>query len=276
MSKKTAPKTASKTSKLDAAKTALYNRLRIQVFICTWIGYAGYYFVRNNLSAVSNHTNYDATAIGFITFGGYFFYGISKWVSGSLSDRFSSRLVLGGGLLASGLINIAIGTIPAVTATAIAFFIAFSINGWVQGMGYGPGAKTLVYWFAPKERSIWATVWNWAHNIGGMVAPTILGVSLAVFSGGNGDNWRSGFTVLGSMAVVIAIIVFIFMKETPESLGLPKIEDFKNDHPLEAQKEEIAEEAGLMEITKKYLLSNRKFLSWCMTADSFICFVTAL
>ncbi len=44
-------------------------------------------------------------------------------------------------------------------------------------MGYPPGAKTLVFWYEHRERITWATLWNLSHNVGGALAPVLIGFS---------------------------------------------------------------------------------------------------
>ena len=53
-------------------------------------------------------------------------------------------------------------------ATLIAWIIGsfWIINGWVQGMGFPPCAKSLMHWFAPHEHGIKFATWNISHNFG--------------------------------------------------------------------------------------------------------------
>ncbi|ENY6952501.1 MFS transporter, partial [Shigella flexneri] len=63
------------------------------------------------------------------------------------------------GLFLSGLVNFLIGYIPGIITSVTLFSTMYLLNGWIQGMGYPPGAKTLVFWYEHRERITWATLW---------------------------------------------------------------------------------------------------------------------
>src|SRR5699024_12402277 len=109
-----------------------------------------YYFVRNTTSILSGILYVSATEIGIITCDCYLAYGFSIFVSGLISDASNSIIFLPLGLLLSGIINIFIVVIPSVITSVWLFTIFYLINGWLQGMGWPPGARTLVYWFGNK------------------------------------------------------------------------------------------------------------------------------
>jgi len=78
-----------------------------------------------------------------------------------------------------------------------------------------------------KERGAIFGVWNISHNIGGGIAG-VLAATCAKHWG-----WNSAFYVPGTIATVCAIYLFWRMRDTPQSLGLPPVEEFKNDYPPE-------------------------------------------
>lgn len=130
-----------------------YPRYRVQVLISIFVGYMGYYFVRNTTSILSGILNMSATEIGIITCASYIAYGLSKFISGLISDESNSKIFLPVGLFLTGLVNVLIGVIPSVITSIWLFTIMYLINGWLQGMGYPPGVRTLVYWYDNKERT---------------------------------------------------------------------------------------------------------------------------
>ena len=119
----------------------------------------------------------------------------------------------------------------ATSSIAIMFVLLF-LNGWAQGMGWPPCGRTMVHWWSQKERGEVVAVWNVAHNVGGgMIGP------LFILGMGWFNDWRSAFYVPAAAAAAIAVIAFFVMRDTPQSVGLPPIEEYKNDYPKELQRE---------------------------------------
>mmetsp|Transcript_10895 Transcript_10895/g.49116 ORF Transcript_10895/g.49116 Transcript_10895/m.49116 type:complete len:155 (+) Transcript_10895:763-1227(+) len=90
----------------------------------------------------------DITSIGVITSIFPLCYGCSKFVSGVVGDVLSPSIMLGGGLIATGIVNIAFGA----SATLPFFCFLWAVNGILQGFGAPSCAKILTSWFAAKER----------------------------------------------------------------------------------------------------------------------------
>jgi OPA family glycerol-3-phosphate transporter-like MFS transporter len=97
-----------------------------------------------------------------------------------------------------------------------------------------------------------------------MLSPILLGLAIALFASGNQDNWRVGFIFIGIIVSFISILLFIFMRETPQEEGLPPIEDFRNDKPLETHTLVVSNDETILDITIKYIFKNKKFMFWCL------------
>ena len=73
---------------------AKFKRLRLQVFIGAFIGYAGFYLVRKNLSMAipaMAPLGFDKTELGFVLGLNAAAYALSKFLMGSVSDRSNAR-----------------------------------------------------------------------------------------------------------------------------------------------------------------------------------------
>jgi OPA family sugar phosphate sensor protein UhpC-like MFS transporter len=75
--------------------------------------------------------------------------------------------------------------------------------------------------------------------------------------------------VPGALCILIGFFIINRLRDTPQSLGLPSIEKFKNDYP-ESQTEK-EHELSLKEILFKYVLSN-KFI-WILAVSYFFVYV---
>jgi len=199
----------------------LYKKSRWSVLEASFIGYASFYIVRNNLSTVAKDIegalHYDYNMIGNILAISSISYGLGKFLMGSLSDRSNPRKFMAFGLLLSAILNFAFGAIPnyAVHLTL------WALNGFIQGMGWPPCGRSIGHWFSLKERGSIFAIWNIAHNIGGGIAGMLAAYSVIHFGG-----WNAAFYVPGVLAVVGSVYLFLRLKDTPQSLGLPSIEEY--------------------------------------------------
>jgi OPA family glycerol-3-phosphate transporter-like MFS transporter len=103
-------------------------------------------------------------------------------------------------------------------------FALLFINGWFQGMGWPPCGRVVVHWFSLKERGLWMSIWNVAHNVGGGLVGPLSVAGVALFA-----SWQSKFYFPGMIALFIALIAFLLIRDTPQSCGLPPIEEYKNE-----------------------------------------------
>ncbi len=208
-----------------------YRRLRLQVFAGIFLGYAGYYLVRNNLALaipdiLKEHPQYTKADLGTALTGLSIAYGLSKFLMGSVSDRSNPRYFLPLGLLLSSAITAFLG-FSSLAYTSLAALIAIqALNGWVQGMGWPPCGKTMVHWYSPRERGRWVSVWNTAHNVGGALVATFALWGVSLF-----HDWHAKFYFNACVAGLVALAVIPLLQDTPQSRGLPPIEAYRNDYP---------------------------------------------
>ncbi|MDR1852603.1 MAG: MFS transporter [Propionibacteriaceae bacterium] len=219
-----------------------YPRLRLQVFIGIFLGYAAFYLIRNNVSLVSvilqENEGLSKTSIGIIANAVLIAYGLSKFFSATVSDRSNARYFLPLGLALSAVVNYIVAFVPGIATTIGLFATLMFINGWFQGMGWPPCGRVLVHWFSTNERGWKTSIWNCAHNVGGAG----LGVLSAWALQATGDQWQSAFWVPATVAIVVAVIAFILIRDTPASVGLPSIEEYRNDPP-KVSREQATEES---------------------------------
>ena len=130
-------------------------------------------------------------------------------------------------------------------------------------MGWPPSGRTMVHWWSQKERGGVVSVWNVAHNVGGgLIGPLFL-LGMAWF-----NDWHAAFYVPATVALLVAAFAFITMRDTPQSVGLPPIEQYKNDYP-EGYDASHEDEFSAKEIFVKYVLHN-KMLWYIAFANVFV------
>ncbi|HEY0898182.1 MAG TPA: glycerol-3-phosphate transporter [Sphingobacteriaceae bacterium] len=243
-----------------------YKRLRFQVFLGIFLGYAGYYLVRKNFSLVMPDLvaqGYSKGDLGLALSGVSIAYGLSKFLMGNVSDRSNARTFLSIGLLLSACTMIIMGTIPLATSSIMIMFAMLFINGWFQGMGWPPCGRVMVHWFSTKERGTKMSIWNVAHNIGGGLVGPIAIAAIAIFG-----NWESKLYFPGMVALLFAFVTYLLVRDTPQSCGLPSIEKYRDDYPADysaAQETELT----ARQIFFGYVFNNR-VLWYIAFANAFV------
>lgn len=166
-----------------------YRRMRWQMMLPVFSGCTFFYFVRASFSLAKPYLTRDYGLsrgdVGFIATGLAVAYGVSEFVMGNVSDRSNPRYFMATGLILSGLVNLAF---PTFAGSAGVMFALWFVNGWAQGMGWPPSARTLTHWFSDRERGTIFAAWNLAHNLGGGLLGPIINGALAlagVLAGGH-------------------------------------------------------------------------------------------
>jgi OPA family glycerol-3-phosphate transporter-like MFS transporter len=243
----------------------LYPKFRWRILESTFIGYATFYFVRNNLPVVSKEMgqalHYSKGQIGDMLAMTAIAYGIGKFVLGAWSDRSNPRYFMPAGLLMTALCNFLFGA----ASTYSVHLTLWTLNGLAQGMGWAPCGRSLGHWYSVRERGTVFAFWNLSVNVGGGLTGLIAAYSTAWM------GWRSAFYVPGVLAVLCAVYLVARLRDTPQSVGLPPIEEYRNDYPAQGGRDREAE-LGTRELVVNYILRNRYL--WLFAAANFFVYLT--
>ena len=246
---------------------AKYKYWRIRVFYSMYIGYALFYFTRKSFTfampALINDLGFDKADVGFLGSLLAITYGLSKFLSGVISDKSNLRYFMGMGLILTGVFNIFFG----LSSSIILFALFLGLNGLFQGWGSPPCAKLLTYWYSQTERGRWWGLWNTSHNIGGAIIPLLCAFAIQAF------GWRYAMYLPGMIAIVVGLFIINRLRDNPKRVGLPPIEKFRNDYPDEKAKEDVDKEKNLSprQILVEHVLKN-KFI-WVLAVSYFFVYI---
>ena len=259
-----------------------YRKKRLQVFLGIFIGYAGFYIVRKNFSMAIpglEALGFTTEELAIVLSMNAIAYGFSKFLMASVSDRSDARKFLPLGLVMAAL-SMAFMIVPVQWlgierkgwAIALMSVLNFLV-GWFNGMGWPPCGRVMTHWFSIKERGTWMSVWNCAHNVGGaLVGPMATYGAVwfgSWFYGAHSDHYFliGSFVFPAAVAILIAIIAYCLIRDTPQSLGLPSIEKWSG-HAASHYSEKSEEVISVKEIFRT-VLSNR--LLWYIAfANAFV------
>jgi OPA family glycerol-3-phosphate transporter-like MFS transporter len=145
--------------------------------------------------------------------------------------------------------------------------------GWFNGMGWPPCGRVMTHWFSIKERGTWMSFWNCAHNVGGALVGPMAAYGAVLFGswfyGAHSEYYFliGSFAFPAAVAVLIAIIAFCMIRDTPQSCGLPSIEKWSG--VASNTYSEKAEEVLSVKEIFKTVLSN-KLLWYIAFANAFV------
>lgn len=229
---------------------SLYHYWRIRIFYSMFVGYALYYFTRKSFTfampGMIQDLSLDKSQLGILASVFSITYGVSKFASGILSDRSNPRYFMAFGLFVTGVINILFG----MSSSLVAFTVLWGLNGWFQGFGWPPCARFLMHWYSHSERGAWWSTWNISHNIGAFLIPWIVGIVLEFY------GWRYAMYVPGVICIAGSFFLVNRLRDTPQSLGLPPIEKFRNDYIDKRHQQEEEQELTARELLFDYVLNN--------------------
>ena len=273
---------AFKPEQTGAEADAKYRRLRWQVFFGIFIGYAGFYIVRKNFSMAIPALapfGFDKGELGIVLSMNAIAYGFSKFLMASISDRSDARKFLPLGLVCAAL-SMLFMIVPVQWIGAehkgLAITLMAALNflvGWFNGMGWPPCGRVMTHWFSINERGTWMSFWNCAHNVGGaLVGPMAVYGAMwfgSWFYGSNQDYYFliGTYAFPAAVAVLVAVLAYCMIRDTPQSCGLPSIEKWSG-HASQSYSAKAEEVLSTSQIFKTVL--GNKLLWYIAFANAFV------
>lgn len=230
----------------EASQTKYYKRLRLQSFIAATLGYSLYYVCRTSLNVMKkpiiDSGTLDASQLGIMGSTLLFSYAIGKFVNGFIADHCNIKRFMATGLIISATMNFLMGVLGFLQSTwaissgllLICFSVMWGVSGWSQSMGAAPAIISLSRWFPLKSRGTYYGIFSASHNLGEFFSFLFVGLLVSV------AGWQWGFFGSAAAGLIGVIIIVFFLHDTPESKGLPAIEQLANEKETKEVKEPIA------------------------------------
>ena len=213
-----------------------------RVILSTMIGYSMFYFVRKNFSfampALAAEYGITNTDFGIILTLVGIIYGVSKLLNGFIADRFNARWHLIIGLSACVALNFLFGWSDRISTLltgqtegpdfvgtmVVVMGVLLILNNIFQGCGFPPCNRLMTHWVPPKELATKMAIWNTSHSIGAGLLAILCGYII-----GSTGNWRQCFWIPGAIAAAGILFIFITLRDTPKSVGLPELPDTRTE-----------------------------------------------
>lgn len=243
-------------SSLFSVRNPRFERWRWQIFAVTWLAYASFYFTRKAFSVakigIEEDSTFDMTKEMMANIDASYLiaYAIGQFVWGMFADRFGTRVIILGGLVASVVATVIMGLFHG----AMIFLIFMFIQGLAQSTGWSSLCKNVGNFFSRQERGRVMGLWCTNYAFGGLVATPFAGwVAYDLF-----NDWRMAFFASAAVVAVVGVLIALFQRNKPEDVGLSTIEEYHNEPADELDISDPDEAQGWVEI--KAVLSNKVVL----------------
>ena len=157
------------------------------------------------------------TAIGL--FGSMYFYAyaIGQLPAGILADKWGIRNTMSLFVIVAGLGAIMFGMSNTFNTALVARFLV----GLGVGFVYVPAMRFLADWFKKDEFATYSGVLLAVGNAGSLASSAPLVALIAAI------GWRSSMTSVGIVSLVVAVLLFMFLRNKPEDVGGANINDIQ-------------------------------------------------
>src|SRR5215475_12806067 len=206
---------------LDETHTSRLRRRQSLTVTLLVFGYAGYYLCRSNFSVTMPliiddlatrgwDANSAKISLGALASIGVFAYAIGKFLSGGLADFLGGRRAF------------LLGTAGAISCTALfalgggfpVFTLAWALNRLLQSMGWPGAVKLTSRWFSFSSYGAAMGVISLSYLFGDAAARRFMGWLI-----GHGVGWRGVFFAAAGVMLIIFIVNFQLLKESPREIG---------------------------------------------------------
>lgn len=200
--------------------------------------YTSFYMCRYNISiankAMSDEFRFTKENMGDILAAFFYAYAFGQVINGLLTDRLGGKKALLIGAAGTVLANVAFGA-ASFWGLLWLFVVLRGIDGYSQSFGAPGFIKINASWFSQTERGTFAGVFGFMINLG-RVAINQLGPAILagfIFLGMwqiPPMHWRWLFWVPAGIAALVAVLMAVCAKDTPEEAGFHGVYKGEADH----------------------------------------------
>lgn len=193
---------------------------QMRVFGLLWGGYASYYLCRVNFAVaqpciLAEFPSWTATQVGSIPSTYALTYAAGQIVNATLGQRYGTRRMMTAAMLITAISNI----LFAFATSFGAMQVLWALNGWGQSAGWALMVQTLSDWNTSARRG---TLLGWlstSYQAGHVFSWLLAGMLCDAI------GWRAAFAVPGLILLPVALVFYLFLRDSPVEAGFPPIRD---------------------------------------------------
>ena len=160
---------------------------------------------------ISEDTRWDTSVLSYAATAGTWCSGLIAPFIGRLADRYGPRWLMPAGLLIAGVCFLVLADVTAMWQFFAAYVISRAVSNPVL-IGLVP--RTAAVNFFRRRRNLALAMVSTFRPIAGAINIQLF--ALIALS----QTWREGFRYLGIFSLVLIIPVMLFMRRSPEDIGL--------------------------------------------------------
>ena len=221
----------------------MYRSARIQAVTAMILGYGMYYVMRMTLGVAKKpmiEAGFTPTQLGLIGAGMLIAIAVGKCANGFIADYCNIKKIVPLGLLGAAVVNVILG----FADNYLVFLVLWFVNGCFQSMGSAPCTVSLSQWFSKSQLATYYGLFNIAHYVGEGATYLVTAVIIVAF------GWHSAFLLPGLICVVLAFIMYYFMRDRPETYGLPSANEFEGEAVQEKKEQSVSKKEAQMMVLK--------------------------
>jgi len=200
--------------------------------------YTSYYLCRYNLSlsnkAISDEFGFSKADMGLIISTALLAYAFGQIINGLLTDRLGGKRAMLLGAAGTITMNVLFGA-ASFGGLLWLFVLLRGIDGYTQAFGAPGFIKINAAWFSQRERGTFAGIFGFMINLGRFGIFTFGPAALAGFTFlGMWHvpplHWRWLFWIPAGVATLVAVVLALVVKDTPEEAGFHGVHAGEADH----------------------------------------------
>ena len=190
--------------------------------------YASFYLCRYNFRFATpgmvEEFHFDYAKITLILAWWSVAYGVGQLVNGLFCDRIGGRTSMVIGAAGTIVVNLIYG-FASFAGTFSTFALVWLMNGYFQSFGSPGMIKINAAWFNRSERGTFSGIFGFMIQLGQVGINNLAPLILAGFAIGAWtlppNQWRWLFIIPPIITAIMAILVALVPRETPEAAGYP-------------------------------------------------------
>jgi OPA family glycerol-3-phosphate transporter-like MFS transporter len=191
-----------------------------RIFWLLWTAYASYYLCRVNFAVaqpliLKAFPDWTHAQVGAIPSTYAVFYALGQVVNGTLCQRWGARHMMTAALVFAALTNL----LFAFTSSYGAMLALWSVNGYAQSAGWALLVQTIANWTTSERRGTVIGLISTCYTVGNVLSWLLAGFLCDAL------GWRAAFWVPSLILAPVALVFFLFLRNSPEEAGFPPVRD---------------------------------------------------
>ena len=200
--------------------------------------YTSFYLCRYNLplanKAIADEWHFSKSDMSSIISAQLLAYAIGQIINGLLTDRIGGKRAMLIGAAGTVTMNLLFGA-SSFWGFLWLFVVLRSIDGYVQAFGAPGFIKINAAWFGQTERGTFAGIFGFMINLGRLGinyfgAALLAGFTFLGMWQVPALHWRWLFWIPAGVASLVAVVLALVVKDTPEEAGFAGVHAGEADH----------------------------------------------